>query len=214
MARTKKTVVYQGRAGAVDCILDWPADTPRGWALVLHPHSEQGGTRDNKVVTTIARACVQAGLAALRPNMRGVGESAGTFDHGKGETQDMLEIIPQFLADYPQLSNGKWLLGGFSFGSAVAAHVYTALAADNQTVPDGVVLAGPAVQRFDFQEISLPNHTLLIHGEDDDVVPLAETMTYARDAELPVVVIPGAGHFFHGKLLLLKDLVEQRLKTM
>lgn len=214
MARSKKNVVFQGLAGPIDTIVDWPAGDPQGWALVLHPHSLQGGTRDNKVVTTIARACVQDGLVAVRPNFRGVGESAGTFDHAQGETADMLALVQQFGAEYPEAAAGKWLLGGFSFGTAVAAHVYQTLAGQQAVLPDAVVLAGAAVGRFSGDDIQLPPHTILIHGEEDDVVPLEETMVLARKADLPVVVVPNAGHFFHGKLPILKDLVEQRLKTM
>jgi len=98
-----KTVVYQGQAGAIDCAIDWPSETPRGWALVLHPNPVQGGTRDNKVVTTIARSCVQDGLVAIRPNFRGIGESDGEFDNGKGEAADMLAVVQQFSAEHPEI---------------------------------------------------------------------------------------------------------------
>lgn len=214
MARTKKTVIYQGSAGAIDCVVDWPAGPPRGWALVLHPHPQQGGTRDNKVVTTIARACAEHGLVAVRPNFRGVGQSEGEFDHGAGEFDDMLAVVSQFTADHPDVAAGRWLLGGFSFGTAVAAQVYSALAEQDRKVPDAVVLAGPAITRFQFREVALPDDTLLIHGENDDVVPLSETMTYAREHDLPVVVVPGAGHFFHGKLIVLRGLVERRIRIL
>lgn len=206
--------VYQGEAGAIDCSVSWPTDTPRGWALVLHPHPEQGGTRDNKVVTTIARACAQAGLVAVRPNFRGVGKSAGSFDQGEGETADMRALVRQFSLEYPELVAGHWVLGGFSFGTSVGAHLYSILSDEEQRVPDTVILAGPAVQRFRFRPLTLPDDTLLIHGEEDDVVPLSETMDYAREAGLPVVVVPGAGHFFHGRLLTLRALVEQRLRCI
>lgn len=214
MARLKKTVMYQGDSGNIECVIDLPSGDVNGWALVLHPHPLQGGTRDNKVVTTIARACVQSGLIAVRPNFRGVGDSQGEFDHGAGETTDMLSLISQFAQEYPEAVAGKWLLGGFSFGTAVAAQVYSELNANNQKLPNAVVLAGSAVQRFQHREISLPDSTLLVHGELDEVVPLSETMNYARSCDLPVVVVPDAGHFFHGKLIILRGLVERALKVM
>lgn len=213
MTRREK-VVYQGQAGAIDCVIDWPDGTPRGWALVLHPNPVQGGTRDNKVVTTIARSCVQYGLAAVRPDFRGVGASAGEFDNGIGETADMLEVVQQFTQANPDIAAGQWVLGGFSFGTSVGAQLYSALAEQGAKVPDAVILAGPAVERFTFREVTLPDDTLLIHGEEDDVVPLSETMSYARQADMPVVVIPAAGHFFHGKLIVLRRLVEQHLRTI
>lgn len=209
-----RTIVFQGLAGAIDCAIDWPADTPRGWALVLHPNPVQGGTRDNKVVTTIARSCVQDGLVAIRPNFRGVGLSEGEFDNGAGEMEDMLALVQQFATAYPDIASGKWVLGGFSFGTSVGAQLYSVLAERGETLPDAVILAGPAIERFRFRDVNLPDDAMLIHGELDDVVPLAESMDYARDVDLPVVVVPGAGHFFHGKLIPLRRLVEQRLRTL
>jgi len=209
-----KFVDFQGDAGAISCVIDWPAAAPRGWALVLHPHPLQGGTRDNKIVTTIARASVQQGLVAVRPNFRGVGSSGGQFDHGVGETADILRLIAQFESDYPEVAAGKWLLGGFSFGTSVAAQVYSTLVQDGQALPSQVVLVGSAVQRFRFRDVTLPADTLLVHGDNDDVVPFAETLDYARTANLPVTVVPNAGHFFHGRLGILKQLVLQRLALL
>lgn len=211
MARTKKTVNFKGLMGNIDCVIDYPSGTAKGWALVLHPHSLEGGTRDNKVVTTIARSCVNHGLVAVRPNFRGVGASDGEFDKGVGETADMVQLVKQFLELHPDLSNKYWFIGGFSFGTSVAAQVYSKMSAENLKKPDTVFLAGPAIKRFKFMDIDLPEDTVLVHGEQDDVVPISETMDYARESELPVVVIPDAGHFFHGKLLMLRMLVEQRL---
>lgn len=213
MTRREK-VVYEGQAGAVDCVIDWPAGTPRGWALVLHPHPVQGGTRDNKVVTTISRTCVEAGLVAVRPNFRGVGSSEGQFDNGIGETADMAAVVQQFSSAHPDIAAGKWVLGGFSFGTSVGAQLYSELAEQGVKVPDAVILVGAAVQRFKFRDITLPDDTLLIHGEMDDIVPLSETLDYARTVGFPVVVIPDAGHFFHAKLIGLRRLLEQRLKTL
>jgi len=214
MILSSKALAFQGEAGDMSCVIDWPDGTPRGWALVLHPHPLQGGTRDNKIVTTIARASVQHGLVAVRPDFRGVGASAGQFDHGVGETADVLALIAQFRAAYPDVAAGKWLLGGFSFGTAVAAQAYSTLAQDSQPLPNLVVLVGSAAQRFRFRDIALPADALLIHGDDDDVVPLTETLNFARQADLPIVVVPKAGHFFHGRLGMLKQLVSQRLALL
>jgi len=211
MILSSKSLTFQGEAGDISCVIDWPDGSPRGWALALHPHPLQGGTRDNKIVTTIARASVQQGLVAVRPNFRGVGASAGQFDHGVGETADVLALISQFRAAYPDVAAGKWLLGGFSFGTSVAAQAYSTLAQNGQPLPDVVVLVGSAVQRFRFRDVALPADALLIHGDEDDVVPLAETLDFARQTDLPIVVVPKAGHFFHGRLGILKQLVLQRL---
>src|SRR3546814_3453909 len=187
LARTEK-IVFQGVAGAIDCALDLPMDTPRGWALVLHPHPLHGGARDNKIVTTIARACVQHGLIAVRPNFRGVGASAGEFDAAVGETADMIQLVQQFGQAYPEAAAGKWVLAGFSFGTSVAAQLYSELAGLSQTVPDALLLAGSAVDRFKFRDITIPDDPFLVHGEVDEVVPLSEEMDFARGRSLPMVV--------------------------
>lgn len=202
---------FKGLAGRIDCAVDWPDEAPRGWALVLHPHPLHEGTRDNKVVTTIARACVQEGLVALRPDFRGVRESAGTFDKAVGETADMHELVAQWLQSQPDLAGLPWVLAGFSFGTAVAAQLEAALAESGAARPRALILAGAAVWRFRFRDVTLPDDTLIVHGEQDEVVPLSELLEWARDPVVPVVVIPGATHFFHGKLLLLKQLVLARL---
>ncbi len=210
MSASTEVQVFSGAAGRIECALDYPEGTPRGWALLLHPHPLHGGARDNKVVTTMARACVNAGLVAVRPDFRGVGASEGEFDRAVGETADMLGLIPQLREALPDLAGAPWVLGGFSFGTAVAAQVYATLA-EQDAQPDALMLMGPAVGRFQFREVELPESTLIVHGEVDEVVPLAEALDWARPRGLPVVVIPGASHFFHGKLLTLRELVSQRL---
>lgn len=210
MAITTEHLVLEGGAGAVDCALDIPEgglEAARGWALVLHPHPLFGGTRDNKVVTTIARACVQQGLAALRPNFRGVGASAGEFDNGQGEAADMLGVVDQFRDRYPALAGGRFVLGGFSFGSAVASQVHAGCGPHSERGLDiaGLVLLGTAASRFSVA--SVPEDTLVVHGEQDDTVPLQSVMDWARPQSLPVTVIPGSGHFFHGNLVVVKRLV-------
>ncbi|MDX3906861.1 MAG: alpha/beta hydrolase [Pigmentiphaga sp.] len=210
MATSTEHLVFEGEAGTIDCAFDLPEgglEAARGWALVLHPHPLFGGTRENKVVTTMARACTQQGLAVVRPNFRGVGKSAGEFDNAAGETTDMLAVVDQFRAKYPALAQGRFVLGGFSFGSAVASHVYAGCGPDSERglAVAGLVLLGTAASRFSIAAV--PEDTLVIHGEVDDTVPLGAVMDWARPQSLPVTVIPGAGHFFHGNLVVVKRLV-------
>ncbi len=201
-----------GAAGHIDCVIDWPdqsdPDTPlRGWALVLHPHPLHEGTRNNKVVTTLARAYAQAGYAAIRPDFRGVGKSGGTFDKSRGETEDMQLLIQAFLKAHPELDGKPWLLAGFSFGTSVAAQLYSVLAEEkNQPLPQLLTLVGTAVKRFVWREVQLPENIIVIHGERDDVVPLQEVFDWIADYRVPVSVIPQATHFFHGYLVELKKL--------
>jgi len=209
------TETYTGTVGDIDCVLDWPDPAlyaePRGWALVLHPHPLYGGARDNKVVTTIARVCTAHGLVAVRPDFRGVGKSAGVFDAARGETDDMQALVAQFGERHPSLAAGRWALAGFSFGTAVAAQLYAARADSGVRLPDHLILAGSAVGRFQHRAVRLPADTLLVHGGRDEVVPLQETLDWAADQPVTVTVIPGATHFFHGKLLALRDVVAARV---
>lgn len=216
MRERMRTIQFQGAAGVIDCALDWPEDNTsvQGWALILHPHPLHGGARDNKVVTTMARAALQHGLLAVRPNFRGVGLSAGEFDKAVGETADMLALVEQFGAQFADIAQAKWALAGFSFGTSVAAQLYSTLAEQQGPVPQALVLAGSAVERFRFRDIRLPNDTALIHGEADEVVPASEAMAFARAQSLPLTILPDATHFFHGKLLTLRQLVSQRLALL
>jgi hypothetical protein len=209
-----ETTTFDGLAGVIDCALDWPDAAPQGWALVLHPNPAQGGTRDNKVVTTIARACVQRGLLAIRPNFRGIGSSGGVFDHGKGELLDIAALVEQFRVRYPEIAALPWVLGGFSFGTSIAVQLYAKWDQAGKNLPSIVVLAGSAALRFRHSEVKAPEDALVIHGEADEVVPLSEVMDWARPLGMPVVVIPEAGHFFHGKLLILRQLVQTRLQAL
>lgn len=224
---------FDGLAGTIDCVIEQPETAPRGWALVLHPHPLHGGARDNKIVTTIARACLQDGLIAVRPDFRGVGESKGEFDNAVGETQDMRELVRQFVQRYPQAAAGKWVLAGFSFGTSVAAQLYSIMEEERRNalgtepgeggghneagaypVPDALILVGSAVERFKFRDIAVPDDTMMVHGEVDEVVPLAEAMDFARSHALPLVVVPDGSHFFHGKLIVLRKLVQDRLAVL
>jgi alpha/beta superfamily hydrolase len=179
----------------------------KGTAFIAHPHPLFGGTMHNKVVQTLARAFVQCGWQAVRFNFRGVGASAGQFDAGRGEADDMLALIQQVAAQ------GPLALAGFSFGAFVTSHVAQALAPAR--APEKLVLVGTAASRFEVAPVApeLHEHTLVLHGEQDDTVPLTSVMDWARPQALPITVIPGVSHFFHGQLPLLKNLVVRHLRT-
>jgi alpha/beta superfamily hydrolase len=201
----------KGEAGAIEALLDLPdaATTGvRGTVVIAHPHPLFGGTMQNKVVQTLARAFVQCGWRAVRFNFRGVGASAGVYDEGRGELTDMLAVVAQTApADQPLA------LAGFSFGAFVTSH---ALAQCWPTRPvDKVVLVGAAASRFLVAPLPPEAHdaTLVLHGEQDDTVPLHSVMDWARPQSLPVTVIPGVEHFFHGQLPLLKSLVMRHLRA-
>jgi hypothetical protein len=198
-AHTQRQTIA-GPSGAIECAVDAPTGTPRGVAVVCHPHPQHGGTMDNKVVQTLARAFMQLGYTAVRFNFRGVGASAGAWAQGPGEIDDALAVIAAFRAPEQPL-----VLAGFSFGGYVASNAAARLAGAGGSAAERLVLVAPAASRFDMA--SVPPSTLLIHGEADDVVPLAAVFDWARPQSLPVTVIPGAGHFFHGQLSLLKSLV-------
>lgn len=193
-----------GPAGPIECAIDAPAGAARGVAVIAHPLPTQGGTMDNKVVHTVARAARACGLQAVRFNFRGVGGSAGAWDEGRGEVDDLMAVIHQFRAP-----GRPFVLAGFSFGGFVATQACARLGEAGR--PDQLVLVGPAAGRFQVAEV--PAGTLVIHGEADDVVPLQAVLDWARPQTLPVTVVPGVGHFFHGQLTLLKDLVQRQLRA-
>jgi uncharacterized protein len=200
MNRETRIATVDGPAGAIACAIDEPAEPPRGVVVLCHPHPQHGGTMDNKVVQTLARAFVQLGYRAVRFNFRGVGASAGAWDEGRGEVDDALAVIAAHRVAPLPLA-----LGGFSFGGFVAATAATRLPDAERA--ERLVLVGPATSRF--QVPAVPTDTVVIHGEADDVVPLAATLDWARPQALPVIVFPGVGHFFHGQLTLLKNQVVQ-----
>ena len=202
-----------GPAGVIECALDLPdlsdppERKPRGLAVVCHPHPQHGGTFDNKVVQTLARAFVQLRYRALRFNFRGVGESAGSWAEGPGEIDDALAVVSACREPGESL-----VLAGFSFGAYVATQAAARLAQSGAaSAAERLVLLGAAASRFDVAVV--PADTVVIHGETDDVVPLAAVFDWARPQSLPVTVIPGAGHFFHGQLPLLKSLVVGALRV-
>ncbi|MDO3558326.1 alpha/beta hydrolase [Ralstonia pseudosolanacearum] len=194
-----------GPVGNIDVSIDLPDAAPRGLALVGHPHPLFGGTKDNKVAQTLARTFVGLGYATVRPNFRGVGKTEGTHDNGIGEQDDMLAVLDwmRTQAEWsPEVATLPLALGGFSFGSFVVSQVARRLA-EAGTPAERLALVGTATSRWDVAPV--PADTIVIHGELDDTVPLAAVLDWARPQELPVIVIPGADHFFHRKLHLIRQ---------
>jgi len=198
-------LTQDGPAGQIELAIDHAGSAVRGRIVIAHPHPLYGGTLSNKVVQTLARAAVQAGWTAIRFNFRGVGRSAGQYDEGLGELEDLLAVVAA------QASTGPLCLAGFSFGAFVTSNAVARLHA--QRPIERVLLVGTASSRFQVDTVPAELHarTLVIHGEADDTVPLSSVMDWARPQALPVLVVPGGGHFFHGQLPLLKDLALRHL---
>lgn len=190
-----------GHAGKMQCILDLPEGQPCGIALVAHPHPLYGGTMENKVAQTLARTFVTLGYATARFNFRGVGESEGVHDDGRGEVDDMGIMYQHMTEQYPGL---PVTLSGFSFGTFVQAQFQQRLIAEGRPA-ERLVLVGTAAGKWPMPPV--PADTILIHGELDDTITLQEVFDWARPLDIPVTVIPGADHFFHRKLGHIKNLV-------
>ena len=203
MNKQSEKFTLQGGAGAMECVLDRPADAPRGIALVAHPHPLYGGTMDNKVAQTLARTFQALGYLTVRFNFRGVGASEGVHDDGRGETDDMYIMWQHMRAQYPGLPVA---LSGFSFGTYVQAMLQQRLVAEGQPA-ERLALVGTAAGKWPMPPV--PPDTILIHGEVDDTITLTQVLDWARPQDLPVIVIPGADHFFHRKLTHIKSLVTQ-----
>ena len=206
-----QTKLISTKSGLLEAVVDQPRNPleneSRGYAILSHPHPLHGGTMENKVVQTMARAFAYAGWTVIRFNFRGVGKSEGTFDHAVGETEDLLNIISELAPD------GPISLGGFSFGAAVTCRAVEKLKETRDIRK--IVLVGLAVSRFEAPEIDTKYQldTLVLHGEGDDTVDLQSVMSWAKPQVLPVTVIPQTGHFFHGQLSLLKGLILRHVNS-
>ena len=210
---TLKNFSIPGAAGNLEGVMHLPDASPRAVAVVAHPLPTKGGTMENKVVTTLAKTFAEMGFVALRFNFRGVGASAGGYDQGNGEVEDAIAVARYGMREYgsskydpgenhPSESDRlPLILAGFSFGGYVQARAAQSLH------PQRLVLVAPAVGRFAMPAV--PSDTLLIHGDQDDVVPLDEVKNWARPLDLPIVVVPDTGHLFHGRLNDLKEIVRQ-----
>jgi hypothetical protein len=197
MRPSTRRELVAGLAGKIECAIDEPAGSARGVAVVAHPHPLFGGTLDNKVAQTLARAFTELGYTAWRPNFRGVGRSEGVHDEGRGEVDDLAAVVAFAHAPRP-------VLAGFSFGAAVQTRLAQRIR------PERMVLVGLAVKHL--EAMPVPADTILIHGEEDTTVPLADVLAWAKPQELPVVVVPGADHFFHRRLHLLRSIVHNAWK--
>ena len=200
----KEHLLLDGAAGKIETVIELPAGGEhRGVALIAHPHPLFGGNLDNKVAQTLAKTFVELGYVALRPNFRGVGASAGEHDQGRGEAEDLLAIL-----DYARqrFHSGAPVLAGFSFG----AYVQTLVA--RRAPPERMALVGVAAGFVSggrsYTSEAVPANSIIIHGELDATVPLANVLAWARPQELPVVVVPGADHFFHRRLQIIKNIIK------
>ena len=188
-SKTAREIVA-GPAGAIEVVINAPSDSPAGLALIAHPHPLQGGTLDNKVAQTLAKTFFGLDYVAVRFNFRGVGASEGSFDEGRGEGDDALVVLEHARRRFGETL--PYALAGFSFGAFVQTRVAPRAQAER------IVLVAPAVKRFAVEPV--PADTIVIHGEEDDVVALSDVYDWARPQQLPIVVFPGCGHFFHGRL--------------
>jgi hypothetical protein len=196
-----------GPAGRIECALDRPETAPVGVAVICHPHPQGGGTLDNKVVQTLARAFMEVGWAAIRFNFRGVGSSEGSWDDGRGELDDALAVISA-ARERTEFAALPLALAGFSFGGFIATAAAERLGDADK--PRRLVLVAPSTEKQ--QVPAAPADSVVIHGDVDELVPLAATLAWARPQSLPVIVFPGVGHFFHGQLALLKSVVVRELR--
>lgn len=200
-------IQLNGTAGTLETLYIPAQGSEQGVALIHHPNPLQGGTFTNKVIQTAAKALAQQGFHCYLPNSRGTGNSQGEHDYGQGEAADFVALIDQTQARHPQAA--KLIISGFSFGG------YVATFAAQQRQADLLLLIGAAVGHYTSRPaapaVPRPEHTLLIHGAEDEVVPLANVINWAAPQNLPLIVLPESSHFFHGKLIVLRDTINRFL---
>ena len=207
-------LLLDGPDGRIEVYVEAQAaegEAPRGIALIAHPHPLFGGTADNKVVTTLARAFRELGCATLRPNFRGVGGSEGEHDHGVAETEDLLAVHAyargRFGEDLPVY------LAGFSFGAYVTTRLALRLVELGEPAAR-LVLVGTASGFIEgmrkYETAAVPADTIVIHGSRDETVPIENVLAWAEPLNLPITVVPGADHFFHRRLHLIRDIIHRQ----
>jgi alpha/beta superfamily hydrolase len=197
-------LLIDGPAGALEAVLEdpqvsAPPGEPAGFAVVCHPHPLHGGNLHNKVVHTLARACQERGMPTLRFNYRGVGASSGSYDEGRGETQDALAVIAAGRQRWPAAA---LTLAGFSFGGMVS------LLAAASAAPVRLISVAPAVRHVELASIVRPACPwLIVQGDADEIIACTEVQAFAARFQPPpqLLVLPGAGHFFHRRLPEVRD---------
>jgi alpha/beta superfamily hydrolase len=220
-----KVIQIEGIVGLMEMSIDLPDELKsdsnfavRGLALVAHPHPLMGGTMDNKVAQTMARAFNQLGYVSVRPNFRGVGGTAGVHDDGVGELDDLLHVTdwmrtPSSWSQFEATAHQAWtanantlplIVSGFSFGSFVGSHLVEKLAELGRPA-ERLVMVGSAAGKWNLAPV--PTDTIVIHGEVDETIPLADVLDWARPQELTVQVVPGADHFFHRRLHCIRNII-------
>lgn len=208
MLKPETIVPIHGPVGLLETIY-LPAQNPvRGVAVINHPNPTQGGTFTNKVIQTAAKALTQMGFHCYLPNLRGTGNSEGTHDYGRGETDDCIAVVDYARTQHPDAP--QLVLAGFSFGGYVATFVA------QQRRPNVLLLIGAAVGHYDLPAPSVPDvaQTVMIHGANDEVIALNKALTWAAPQNLPVVVLPECTHFFHGKLMPLRDAIQRFVQPL
>jgi len=206
MNRNEEVILIDGPVGAIETLVENPG-APRGIALVCHPHPLFGGANTNKVTHALARTFTRMDYVSLRPNFRGVGGSAGKHDEGRGETEDMLAVLAEARRRFGDLPVA---LAGFSFGAYVQTRVAQALAEAGHPA-QRLVLVGTAAGHVEgarkYETGAVASDAIVIHGAHDETVPLANVLSWAEPLDLPVIVVPGADHFFHRRLHVIRDIV-------
>ncbi len=207
--KQQSLIHINGPVGTLETLYFSAIGQERGVAVINHPNPTQGGTFTNKVIQTAAKALTNMGFHCYLPNMRGTGNSAGVHDFGVGETDDCIAVIDYARAQHPNAP--KFALSGFSFGG------YVATFAAQQRMPDLLLLIGAALghyERASAPHAPNPQKTLVIHGADDEVVELAKPIKWCGEQDLPIIVLPNSSHFFHGKLIVLRDTINRFVPPM
>lgn len=203
MSAVTQKFFIDGPAGRLETVLGEPQSIPKGIAVIAHPHPLHGGTMDNKVVHTLFTTLLELEFITAKFNFRGVGQSEGHFDHGVGEIEDVVKVTQTIRDQFSnQVTDIPLLLAGFSFGGAIQLHVA------GQLAPEFLILVAPSVVNLKAPPVpQTAQFALIIQGDKDEIILPEAVLTWAAPASQPIVFIPGAEHFFHGKLAILKQLI-------